>query len=352
MQSAVGILSKYKRPVWARIQKYLGSQKYHPLFVPGARYKNLVNKHSQIVNEYPQRQGKYLRPTLLILCAKAMGAKQSATINTAAAMQLSEDWLLIHDDFEDHSRERRGKPTLHLMYGDELAVNAGDSLHLIMWKVLQDNRKVLGEQKSFALMDEFSQALGRTALGQTAELLLANDKQIKFRSEDYFFIIDGKTSYYTIVLPLRLGAIIAGANLRQLNELTKFGKLLGRSFQITDDVLDLTGDFAGLKKQQGNDIYEGKRTIILSHLVENANKKDKARIEKIMFKPRDKKSKGEVEFILGKMQEYGSINHARELAAQFNKKALMSLENNLEFLEGPARKELEMVTRFIVTRNH
>lgn len=353
MNKALSILKNYKKPVWREIKKYLKDPEYADVFVPPSKYKLLVDKHWRLVREYPERQGKYLRPTLVLLTADAMAKDVKKAYKTAAAMQISEDWLLIHDDFQDGSIERRGKPTLHRIYGSGLAVNAGDHLHMIMWKILMDNYDILGSKKTLHIMDEFYTTLSRTALGQSIELIWANENKLNLTDNDYYFIVDGKTAYYTIVLPLRLGAIIAGANKRQIDSLTRFGKVLGRSFQIVDDVLDLTTDFEGLKKQKGNDIYEGKRTIVLGHLLRTARPRDWQRIVRIMAKPREKKTESEVSWMLEKMEEYGSIDYSKGVAAKLNQEALSIFDKDLGFLKHqPARSNLRLLVEFILTRHH
>lgn len=347
------ILEKYKSLVWPEIKKYLKDPEYPIQFKVPPKYKPDLAKYWQVVKEYPQRKGKYLRPTLVCLTAEALGLPLQKAIKTAAAMQVSEDWLLIHDDFEDKSLERRGKPTLQRIYGDELAVNAGDALHIIMWKILSDNLQILNRQKTLQILDEFYRALSRTALGQSTEIKWYQDNKIDFGDKDWNFICDGKTSYYTAATPLRLGAIIADATAEQLDSLTEFGLNLGRCFQLVDDVLDLTSDFGGLKKQTGNDIYESKRTLILGHLLRTVKADDKKKAVKILGKKREEKTEEEVKWIIKKMHEYGSLDYAGKIARKYRDKAKKIFETKLGFLKNqPARRNLEEIIDFILERKY
>ncbi len=305
-----------------------------------------------MILDYPERKGKYLRPTVLTLTALSLGAEIDECLNTAAAMQISEDWLLIHDDFEDQSQERRGKPTLHKIYGNELSVNAGNALHLVMWEALIDNFSVLDQKRSIQILTEFQRMLTRTAIGQTSELILTLGKKIDIRDEDYYFIIDGKTSYYSVAGPLRLGATIAKADQAKIDILTDFGRNLGRAYQIVDDVLDLTSTFSGLKKQTGNDIYENKRTIILGHLMRNIKGEDKEKAIQIMLKKRDEKIPSEVDWIISKMHSVGSIQYAMEKARKFTTIATKILDEKLGFLKKPYVDDLRVLTEFILERKH
>jgi len=345
MREAADILGAKRALVWRVIEKYLGQQEGWT--GPEADY------HRELVSVYPKRQGKYLRPTLVLSTAAAMGFPEKKALLTAAAMQTSEDWILIHDDIEDDSQERRGGPTLQRIYGRELAINAGDALHVLMWQMLWDNRKMVGGEKAVEVADEFGRILQRTVLGQTVELKWTRENRTDLTDEDVFFIIDGKTVYYSIAGPMRLGAILAGANERQLKAIYNFGEPLGRCFQIVDDLLDLTSDFGGRKKQQGNDIFEGKRTIMLMHLFRKAGGKDKRKLTEIMAKGREAKTKAEAAWVIGKMEEYGSLGYGRKLAEALAREARSKFRQELGFLnKQPARGELETLIEFVLNRDH
>jgi geranylgeranyl diphosphate synthase type II len=352
--NAIEVLGKYRSLLWPEIEKHLDLIKKYPSFCQiKEKYQDLSDFHFQMVSDYPQRKGKYLRPTLLMLTAQAMGFDLSKSLLTAAAMQISEDWILIHDDIEDQSLERRGQAAIQIKYGNELAINAGDTLHVLMWKVLSQNFTLLNQQLAQKIHDEFFCMLNRTVLGQTIEIKWTQDNSFSLKEEDILLILESKTGYYTIAGPMRLGAILGGANEKQLEAIYRFGLLLGRSFQIVDDLLDLTSDFAGQKKQQGNDIYEGKRTIMLIDLLQKANKNDLLKLKEILSKNRAQKSDMEVTWVIKKMEEYGSLTHGKKLATQYAKEAQEIFTKELTFLnKEPFKSELSSIFDFIVTRNH
>lgn len=307
--------------------------------------------HWQVASDYSIRQGKYLRPILLLIIAEGLGYPIEKTINVASAMQLSEDWILIHDDFEDNSDYRRGKPTLHKLYSPELAVNAGDAIHILSWKFMFDSHRQLGWNTTSRLLDEFFLILSRTALGQAVEIKWAQENSPEISDQDWFFIANSKVSYYTIAGPIRLGAIAANATDKQLEILTNFGLHLGYCFQIVDDLLDLTSDFGGLKKQTGNDIYEGKRTIMLGHLLREVNSNDRQILAKILSKPRSNKKPEEVSWVIAKMKSYGSLDYARQLASREKDKA-MKIFKQIDFLSKNANQKLSILSEFILNRDH
>ena len=342
------VLLKYRQPIWNEIESYFNSDFKG---VSGLKNSEIERFHWEIVTEYPRRKGKYTRPSLLCLTAEAMGISLDKSIKTAAAMQTSEDWILIHDDWQDASLKRRGKPTLHIQYPPELAINAGDSLHIIMWKMLRDNFKILDSDTTLRICDEFYDMLERTTIGQTAEMLWIHEKRYDLTEDDAYYIIDGKTSYYSLAGPMRLGAIIAGASEEVLNVLSEFGTYIGRAFQIRDDLLDLESDFRGLK-QRGGDIVEGKRSLILIHLLNHADEGDRQKVISVLEKPRKEISREDVESVISLMESYGSLEYAHKEAEKWAEKALEILNTKMDFFTVKERKEeIKWAVDFMLTRD-
>ncbi len=353
-QDFVQILKDYRSLVWPIIDKALPTIiDFDPFCRPSPKYQPLIDYHAKMIEVYPQRMGKYFRPGMVILTGEAMGAPRHLLLNTAAAQQLSEEWILIHDDVEDDSRERRGDKALHHLYSKELAINIGDAIHVLMWTTLQQNRHILGIDKTFAIMDEFTRMLNRTVFGQTTEIKWTQENKKDLSDEDILLILEGKTGYYTVAGPMREGAIIAGATPQQLEKIYYFGKLTGYLFQIKDDLLDLTSDFQGLKKQIGNDIFEGKRTIMLAHLLCHVSGPDQIKLDTILAKSRYQKTQDEVDWVISIMDKYGSLAHANELMHRFASEANDYFTKEMSFLSHqPARGYLEFLPEFLLHRDH
>ncbi|MBI5073349.1 polyprenyl synthetase family protein [Candidatus Woesearchaeota archaeon] len=329
------VLAEKKPMIWKEIQKYLPAEGPY--------------NFADVVNEYPRRQGKYGRGVLILLSCEAFGGDVSKAVRTAAAMQMSEDWLLIHDDFEDNSDERRNKPALHKIYGNEIAVNAGDALHLLMWKVLIDNRKILDEKTTFRVLNEFSRFLDITARGQHFEMSIIEKKPLEdLEYEDYENIIHGKAAEYTINGPLRLGAIIAGQSDEVLKKIDEVGIPLGKGFQIRDDLLNIIGEGSVYGKEIGGDIFEGKRTILLIHLIENTKGEEHKKVIKIMSKKREEKTAEEVQYIIDLMKKKGSVKFAEKKAEEFAELAKNNF--NKHFSKIPNKEVFETAIDFFATK--
>lgn len=350
----LSVLSSYRDLLWPvieiclkRTSHFTGAGKIDQ------KYQPLIDFHSQMVSDYPQRKGKYLRPSLLMLTAQAMGVSLEKTLHTAAAMQLSEDWILNHDDIEDSSLQRRGRPTLHRIYGLELAINAGDALHALTWHVLNDNLLTLGPSQTEKINNEFFSIINRTILGQTIEIKWTKENKNDLTENDIYLILESKTGYYTISGPMRLGAILAKATPDQLESIYRFGLYLGRSFQIIDDLLDLTSDFSGQKKQKGNDVYEGKKTLIIIHLLHNIGSQNKEELLRILSLSRSQKKASDIKWVIQKMAEFGSLDYAKTKAQEFAKKASKIFDTELLFLSTePYRSQLRSAIEFIINRQH
>jgi len=304
------------------------------------------------IKDYPERGGKYIRSILICLTCEVLGGNLSEALPTAAAMEISQNWILIHDDIEDSSSMRRGKKSHHLIYNVNQSINAGDALHMIMWRTLNDNLTVIQDISRIKLIyDEFYSMLMRTCLGQTAEMSCRDSYDLE--EDDVNYILDGKTGYYTIAGPIRLGALIAGKSPTidkdLFDKIDLFGLNLGRAFQIWDDILDLTTDFDGLK-EKGNDIQEGKRSLLFVKLLKSLNSEDLDKFKFIMDKPIGEKSKDEILQVLSWMDSYDIINSSRKEALDFAEKSKLNLQD-LPFPDTAKKIFLELID-FLVQRSY
>jgi len=303
-----------------------------------------------MMRDYPSRQAKGMRPFLCVTACKAAGGKEDDALLTAACIELFQNWILIHDDIEDGSELRRGEPALHVKYGPGLALNAGDALHARMWEALLGNKARLGLAKTFAVMGEFSRMVNETTEGQHMELGWVVGKRWDLEEKDYYEMCKRKTSWYTVASPCRLGAIVAGAGSQVLDVLKEFGVGLGIAFQIQDDALNLVGDQKKYGKAKSDDILEGKRTLILLHLLAAASKVERDRVILIMNKSRESKSQEEVAYVLSLVDKYDAVGFARKRATELMKESMVTLKGIKWKGDKEAAGMLSSFTRFAVER--
>jgi geranylgeranyl diphosphate synthase type II len=304
----------------------------------------------KMMRDYPSRPAKGMRPFLCVTACRAAGGPEDRALLTAACIELFQHWILIHDDIEDASELRRGEATLHKKYTEALALNAGDALHARMWGALLSNERALGREATLRIMDEFSRMVNETTEGQHMELGWVAAKRWDLGDEDYYTMCTKKTSWYTIASPCRLGAIVAGEGDSVLNPLREFGLKLGVAFQIQDDTLNLVGDEKKYGKAKSDDILEGKRTLILLHLLSTAKAEEKDKLVSIMNKPREAKTPGDISYVLSLMKENGAVDYARDQAVRLMKEATAILRG-IEWKGDPeAQALLESFARFAVER--
>ncbi|MEK9615616.1 MAG: polyprenyl synthetase family protein, partial [Deltaproteobacteria bacterium] len=269
-------------------------------------YKELYS----IQKDYPLRGGKRFRPALLLLCAEWFGASYEDALPSAVALELFHNFALIHDDIEDSSLFRRGKPTLHHLHGIPLAINAGDSLFGMVYEILLTNRARFGDQKALDIIGLFNQVFRATFEGQAYDIGWVANNYFPSR-EEYFEMIRRKTGVYSGRGPCQLGALIADAPPDILEKVGDFGEALGIGFQIKDDLLNLEEDAGESKeygKERGGDIREGKRTLITIHMLENLNSKDSEKLKAILLKPAEETLDDEVDWVIEKAHQLGSLS--------------------------------------------
>ena len=286
-------------------------------FLPKRGEVKEIQMFYDIMKDYPSRPGKGLRSSLCILTCEAFGGIREKVIRTAAALEVFQNWILIHDDIEDSSEMRRGQPVLHRKVGVPIAINIGDALHAKMWELLIGNQKSLGKDKTIELVNEFVRMVNETTEGQHIELSWVTNNDWNQNEEDYYFMVNRKTSWYTCISPCRLGATIANVKKNKLDTLIPFGSKLGIAFQIQDDILNLKGDEKKYGKEKGGDIMEGKCTLMLIHLINKSDTDDRIKVLEIMRKTRSNRTASEVDDVLKLMVKYGSIDYAKLKAEEY-----------------------------------
>lgn len=279
--------------------------------VAGRKYRPMLY---DLMLDYPLRGGKGLRPALCIAICRALGGRLEDIVRTATVIELYHNAFLIHDDVEDGSLLRRGKPTLHREYGVPTAVNVGDAMLAMAMKPLIDNTKSIGLGKALTILDTVARMALESAEGQAMELDWARRNVWRLADVDYWHLVYKKTCWYTFIAPMLIGAIAADMPRERMLRLRKFAILVGVSFQIQDDLLNLEADEAAYGKEIAGDLVEGKRTLILLHAMRAAGVEDRREAERILSKPPAEKSAGELTFLSDLIRRTGSIDYARRVA--------------------------------------
>lgn len=293
-----------------------------------------------LVWDFLDRGGKRFRPALCLSSCLAVGGTVREGLPPAAAIELFHNFTLIHDDIEDSSQLRRGKPCLHILHGLPLAINAGDGLFMMVWRAarrIRTPRAGLAQEK---MLDAFTRVLE----GQAIELGWHRSNAWDITQKNYLDMVGGKTAAL-VAASCEVGALLGGGNPKQVRALADYGWRIGVAFQIQDDVLNLVGEEEKYKKEIGGDIREGKRTLMVLHALPRLADEDAHKMRTILGTPAT--PSGDIDWCIRKMQTTGSIDYASTYA----KRLVQRAHEDLKALNpSPAREELEAVADYIIKR--
>jgi geranylgeranyl diphosphate synthase type II len=220
--------------------------------------------------------GKRFRPALVLLTARLLGAEDEQALPAACAIEMVHTYSLIHDDLPamDDDDLRRGRPTSHKVFGEALAILAGDALLTEAFAVLSRDTKAA--PKTVRLIRELAAAAGATGMvgGQVADLDAERNPDSKVRVE----LIHHRKTARMIEASVTMGAIVGEARRGESAALGRYGRHLGLAFQIADDVLDARGTTEELGKTAGKDAAHGKRTFVSAYGLAEAEHRAKAEL--------------------------------------------------------------------------
>jgi geranylgeranyl pyrophosphate synthase len=293
-----------------------------------------------LLAEFLLVEGKQLRPALCVAACEAVGGKPSKAIQAATAIEMFHNFTLIHDDIEDCSILRRGKPCMHVKYGLPLALNAGDGLFMMVWNEALGIGGKRSHEAQIALLSSFTKVLE----GQAHELGWYQKNKWEVSEHEYMVMAAGKTGAL-IAASCEVGALIGGADKRTCKALYDFGMGIGVGFQIIDDVLNIVGDVKKYKKEIGGDISEGKRTLLTIWALEKLPRAKSAKLAAILRK--DKKSRQDVARAIALIKESGAPEEAMDKARKIVAKAMSKLDM---LRESEAKRDLVEMADYITNR--
>ena len=207
--------------------------------------------------------GKRLRPALLLLAAETFGTSAERALPAALAVEVFHNFTLVHDDIMDHAEERRGRATVHLVWGESTAILAGDLLMGMAYDLLART----STDRLPELVRVFHRMVVRLCEGQALDEQFEREDDVTV--ERYLDMIDRKTGAL-LEATLVLGGLVGEADEDARLRLAEAGRAFGRAFQIQDDLLDLVADDDGWGKTIGGDLMEGKKTFLLLRALERA----------------------------------------------------------------------------------
>ncbi|MFO7539187.1 MAG: polyprenyl synthetase family protein [Chloroflexota bacterium] len=266
--------------------------------------------------------GKRIRPILCLLTCAAAGGEWQQAVPAAAAIELLHNFSLIHDDIEDASPTRRGRPTLWQLWGIEQAINSGDAMfalaHLALNRLVE--RGVPAERVVTALR-RFGETCVALTIGQHHDMDFETRGEVTV--EEYLAMIEGKTAVL-LSLCAELGALIAGQDAATTAHYATFGRDLGLAFQVKDDILGIWGDEERTGKSAATDIETKKKTLPVLY---GLNQSETLRRLYGESKPAQAEpDEGFVTAVITHLDQSGAYDFASGKAAQYSQSALDHLE--------------------------
>lgn len=296
--------------IWDRYKEdlRLAEEKIKETFNTVTPVIGLVGKHLLMGG------GKRIRPFLAIATSKLLGYSGEKASVLACGVESIHTASLLHDDVVDGANIRRGRPSAHSLWGDQIVILVGDYLY-------SNALKLVNSLKNQKIMDAFTNATAKMSEGELIQLSKKRNPDIS--EEDYMTIIKGKTAILMSAVCMS-GGIIGDAAQKEQDALAGFGLKVGLSFQITDDILDYMADENILGKSLGKDLEEGKITLPLIYLLKEASPQEAERIKSTIKS--EKILKSDLAYILNLLNRYKSIEKSHEKARNILQEAKRELD--------------------------
>ena len=264
-----------------------------------------------------QNGGKRIRPLLVLLATRTFGENQEMGLPAAAAIEIFHNFTLIHDDIMDKASIRRGKPTVHRKWDENIAILSGDTMLVWAYKML--------EKYDAEIYKKLSALLNQTAIevceGQQMDMDFENRKEVSI--DEYITMIRLKTAVL-LGTALQFGAIVSRTNTENMKHIYKFGVQLGLAFQIQDDYLDAFGDSNHFGKKIGGDIIDRKKTFLYIKALQKAQEKDKEFLFNLYEKPASDTRK-QIDEVMTIYTKYKIDSEAKKQINYYTESALQAL---------------------------
>ena len=283
--------------------------------------------------------GKMLRPALALIVSEAVGGNRESALKSAAAIELIHTFSLIHDDIMDQDDMRRGMPSVHKVWGDDVAILAGDTLFSKAFEIIIGTEGTSSEQNNRALAT-VADACVKICEGQASDM--GFEDRFDVTEDEYMEMIFKKTGAL-IAAATKVGAIMGGASDEVIDAMYEYGRLIGLAFQIQDDYLDIAADEETLGKPIGSDIGKGKMTIIA---IKGLASVDDDRLLEIL--KAENNSQDEIDEAIEILTNCGAIEYARNLAQE----SVVEAKEVLEILDDSSSKQVLVdIADFVLERS-
>lgn len=298
--------------------------------------------------EFLDRGGKRWRPSLFLLICEALGQDPENMKDFAIIPEVIHNGTIMIDDIEDSSELRRGRPCTYRIYGLDIAINVGNAMYYLPLLPLVESKEKFSPEKLCRIYEVYVKEMINLSLGQGMDIAwhrgLVHAGEIT--EKDYVQMCAYKTGTLAR-MAAKMAAILSDANDKLAEKLGCFAESVGIAFQMQDDILDLTGqEFAEKKGGIGQDITEGKRSLMVIHTLSVADSADKKRLIEILDMHTSNQRLKEEAILI--MKKYGSLKYVQQLARKMVEENWIEVEKVLP--ESDAKKKLGAFAKFLIER--
>ena len=316
-----------------------------------AKYKyniDCANKSfAEPIWEFLNRGGKRWRPALFLMIVEALGGDKNKVFDFVVIPEIIHEGTLLHDDIEDRSELRRGKPCTYILYGVDVTINTGNEMYYLPLLPLIKHRNEFDPKVIVKVYETYAREMINLGLGQAMDIAWHNGmcNANNLSEEEYLQMCSNKTGTLAR-MSAKIAAILSNATDEQIEKLGNYAETVGVAFQIQDDILNLVeGEFTD-KKGLGEDITEGKRSLLVIHALNEASHEDRERLIEILnMHTSDQELRDEAIAIIKK---YGSIEYSKEKARSMILEAWRGVDRILK--PSPAKEKLKAFADYLVER--
>ncbi len=292
--------------------------------------------------------GKRWRPVLMLTIIDALGKDSNEYIEFAIIPEVIHNASLIHDDIEDNSDMRRGAPAVHKKFGLDVATNLGDFMFFFPVVALLDSKKITKDTK-IRILDIYQREMLKLTIGQGTDIAWHSSlvDSAGISESMYLQMAYSKTGVLSS-MAAKIGAVLGGGNDKIVETLGNFGASIGVAFQLQDDLLNVTESaVANSKGATGEDITEGKVSLLVVYTLAKAERKDSARLNEILSMHTT--DRAIINEAIGILNRYGAQAYTKTLGEKLITDAWKKVDVVLE--DSDAKRKLKGLTEFLIDRS-
>lgn len=352
MDDIISFMNEQKKVIDSRMREHLPeklSKDYLDKILGETRYEYDLDSINRSLTDpvwnLLNRGGKRWRPILFLLITEALGGDVEKVKDFAVLPEVVHNGTLMIDDVEDLSELRRGKPCTHNIYGTDVAINTGNFMYFIPLSILINN-KDFDSEALLRVYNIYAREMIAISVGQGLDIWWHKGEKDGVTEKQYLQMCSCKTGTLAR-MAAKLAVALSGGSVEQEEKMGRFAESIGIAFQIQDDVLSASGDKFQEKKGYGDDVTEGKRTLMVIHTLKKADEADRKRLMDILNM--HTRNRDLIKEAIDILHKYESVEYAKKVARSLVSDAWKEVDTILK--ESDAKKKLKDFADFLIERD-